>query len=130
MSHALLGVDVDADRAVAQARHVTSLDGVDEATLLHVFTGDNEVGASVNQIGSVRRAREHLEDEGVAVTLREASGDPADEILAAADDVDPDLLAVSGRGRTPAGKAVFGSVSQEVLLRSARPVLYCPVEDA
>ena len=129
MSHALLAVNADADRAVAQARHVTAVDGVDRATLLHVFTGDNEAGASVNQVAAVRRAREHIEGADVEVTLREASGDPADEILVAADDVDPDLLVVSGRGRSPTGKAVFGSVSQAVLLRSDRPVLYCPVDD-
>lgn len=126
MYEALLAVDRDEERATAQARAVADLPGTDEvrATLLHVF-GENPTGASVGQVAAVRRARERLREAGVAVELRETSGDPAEEILDAADDLDADVVVVGGRKRTPAGKVLFGSVTQGVVLGTDRPVLVC-----
>lgn len=131
MYEVLLPVDDNTERAVSQARSVTDLplEGDVHATVLHVFTGDNPSGASVSQVGAARRARDHLEDHGVAVTLEESSGHPADEVLDAAADLDVDLITVAGRRRSPAGKALMGSVSQEVLLGADRPVLFCPDVD-
>jgi nucleotide-binding universal stress UspA family protein len=127
----VLPVDDSTDRAVEQATAVTDLPvgGDVRATVLHVFTGDNPTGASVSQVAAARRARERLEDHGVEVTLRESSGDPAEEILDAAAELDVDLLTVAGRGRSPAGKALMGSVSQKVLLGADRPVLFCPDDE-
>lgn len=50
-------------------------------------------------------------------------GDPGEEILALAERLDPRYLVVGGRKRTPAGKAIFGSVTQRVILDSERPVV-------
>ena len=129
MYEVLIGIDNGADRrAVAQAEAVADLPhAADEtkATLCHVFR-DNPEGASVHQLSAVRRARETLEEAGVTCVHYEASGDPADELLAAADDVDPNAICVSGRKRRPSGKAVFGSVTQDVILGSDRPVLAVP----
>lgn len=50
-------------------------------------------------------------------------GDPADEIVAYAAEVDARYVVVGGRPRSPVGKAVFGSVSQSVLLEADCPVL-------
>lgn len=50
-------------------------------------------------------------------------GDPADEIVAYADEVDARYIVVSARKRSPAGKALFGSVTQSVLLNAGRPVV-------
>lgn len=129
MYEVLIGIDKTADeRAVAQAEAVADLPhAADEtkATLCHVFR-DNPEGASVHQISAVRRARETLEAAGVTCVHYEASGDPADELLAAAADVDANAICVSGRKRRPSGKAVFGSVSQDVILGSDRPVLAVP----
>jgi nucleotide-binding universal stress UspA family protein len=129
MYEVLIGIDNGADRrAVAQAEAVADLPhAADEtkATLCHVFR-DNPEGASVHQLSAVRRARETLEESGVTCVHYEASGDPADELLAAAADVDPNAICVSGRKRRPSGKAVFGSVTQDVILGSDRPVLAVP----
>ena len=125
----LIGLDNAADeRAVAQAEAIADLPhAADETTahLCHVFQ-DNPEGASVNQISAVRRARETLEAAGVDCVHYEASGDPADELLAAAKAVDANAICVSGRRRRPTGKAVFGSVTQDVVLGSDRPVLVVP----
>jgi len=131
MYEVLLGLDDDADRAVGQARTVANLPHAGDsvrATLLHVFT-ENTSGASVTQIGSVRRARERLEEAGVEVALTEESGDPAERILDVAADRDVDMIAVAGRRRSPTGKALFGSVTQSVILEADRPVVVCHRED-
>lgn len=50
-------------------------------------------------------------------------GDPADRIVNYADDVDARYIVVSGRKRSPAGKALFGSTSQSVFLHAECPVV-------
>ncbi|VTT85825.1 Universal stress protein [Halorubrum sp. DM2] len=129
MYDVLLGIGLDDEaRATAQAAAVTDLPAAaDEVTahLCHVFR-DNPEGASVHQLGTVRRAREVLEDVGVECVHYEASGDPADELLVAAADVDADAICVSGRKRSPTGKAVFGSTTQALVLNADRPVLTVP----
>lgn len=132
MYHVLLGVALDDEsRAIAQANAVTDLPGDPSdvtAHLCHVFQ-DNPEGASVHQLGTVRRAREVLEAAGVTCAHYEASGDPGEELISAAEDVDADLICVSGRKRSPAGKAVFGSTTQTVVLNADRPVLAVPGPD-
>lgn len=126
MYDVLLAIDADADRALAQAEAVTDLPGDPSdlhAVLLHVFTGDTG-GASVHQLDSIRRAKEHLEDAGAAVTLAEDSGEPEDLVLRVARERDVDLVTVAGRRRSPASKAIMGSVAQAVLLNADRPVLF------
>jgi len=129
MYEVLIGIDNATDsRAVAQAEAVADLPhAADEtkATLCHVFR-DNPEGASVHQLSAVRRARETLEAAGVTCVHYEASGEPADELLSAAADIDANAICVSGRQRRPSGKAVFGSVTQDVILGSDRPVFAVP----
>ncbi|MEF8774638.1 MAG: universal stress protein [Halobacteriales archaeon] len=132
MYEVLLALDGDEDRARTLAHAVTDLpeDPANvRAVLFHVFTGDNPNNASVHQVASVRRARDQLEAAGAEVVLDESSGPPAREILAAAGEHDVDLVTVAGRQRSPAGKALLGSVSQEVLLGSERPVLFVGERD-
>lgn len=126
MYEVLLAIDESEERALAQAEAVAALAedrGDVNAVLLHVFT-DNPNGASVHRVGAVRRARERLEAADVAVELAETSGDPAEQIIAHARERDADLVSVAGRKRSPAGKVLLGSVSQEVLLGTERPVLF------
>jgi len=125
MYEILVPVDRDEPRALSQAETVSGLPHAAEAirvTLLHVFT-DNEEGASVNQVGSVREAQDRLREAGIEVDLAEQSGDPAAEILDYADEADVDLICLAGRKRTPAGKVLFGSVTQSVILGTEKAVL-------
>jgi len=92
--------------------------------LLHVFD-DNPGGASVKQVEAVREAKSRLESLGVSVELLESSGDPAAQILSHAAEHDVDQISVGGRKRSPAGKALFGSVTQQVILGTDLPVLVC-----
>lgn len=50
-------------------------------------------------------------------------GEPTEQILAVSEDLDARYLVVGGRKRSPTGKALFGSVTQSVLLNSSRPVV-------
>jgi nucleotide-binding universal stress UspA family protein len=125
MYDVVVGVDDNKQRAVSCARAAADLPGdasEKRITLIHSFT-DNPSGASATQLGSVREATEILEEHGIDVRVTESSGDPADQILDAAKNKDADLIVVSGRKRSPTGKALFGSVTQSVILSADRPVM-------
>lgn len=125
MYRVLLAVDENEGRAEACARAVTDLPGEPdelEVRILHSFT-ENPAGASATQVESVRVARDYLEEHGVPYEIDESSGDPADIVQEVADDMDADMIVLAGRKRSPAGKAIFGSVTQEVILNSTRNVL-------
>jgi nucleotide-binding universal stress UspA family protein len=127
MVRLLVALDDDLSQARAQINAVESMvetaDGA-EAYLLHVFD-DNPEGASVHQVEAVRETKDRLEAAGVTVEFLESSGDPAGEILRYAEEYDVDQICVGGRKRTPAGKALFGSVTQDVILGTHCPVLVC-----
>lgn len=124
MYEIVAGVDRSEARAVAQAETIAALPhtGSVHVTILHDFT-DNPEGASVSQVASVRRARDILEAADVDVTLEESSGDPGQAIVDLADEQDADLICLAGRKRSPTGKALFGSVTQDVFLATDRPIL-------
>lgn len=121
----LLAVDMDTDAARHAANAVSNLPGDHtdvKVFVLYCFT-DNPQGASATQVAGVRAAVEELEQAGLTTQIVESSGEPADEIRQQADELDADLIVVGGRKRSPAGKALFGSVSQSVILQSDRPVM-------
>lgn len=130
MKDVLLGIDQSVDRAIVQAETVLDLFETDniQVYLLHDFE-DNPEGASVVQVDAVKRAQELFESAGVPVELREGSGDPAESIIATADQLDADAVCIAGRKRSPAGKMLFGSVSQSVILNTERPVLICSASE-
>ncbi|WP_336337551.1 universal stress protein [Haloarcula brevis] len=131
MYEIVAGIDKSEARGTAIAEAITEIPmdaSQVRVTLLHDFE-ENPEGASVDQVSSVRRAREVLEDAGVEVTLEESSGEPADAILRLADEQDADMVVVAGRKRTPTGKVLFGSVTQSVILGTDRSVLVCSGEE-
>lgn len=92
-----------------------------------------EVGAiapvEIAERGRARAAEAALEaaaaalgGAGVAVTLHEATGDPAREILAAAEARHCDGIVVGRRGLGKIAALVLGSVSAQVARESALPV--------
>jgi nucleotide-binding universal stress UspA family protein len=75
-------------------------------------------------------ATDRLGDEPGLIGRAIESGDPAEEILAAADERDVDQLVLGIRQRNPTGKLVFGSAVQDVLLSTTLPVATVPLGDA
>lgn len=137
MYEILLAVDNDESNAERAAEAVRSLPGHAEdvhVVLLNVFeefdvTGEGGRVSSDDLFDpddipeSVSVAVDVLEQSGLDADVRREHGDPAEQIIALADEIDADLIALSGRKRTPAGKALFGSVVQSVLLSADREVL-------
>ncbi|MFC6837948.1 universal stress protein [Halomarina ordinaria] len=142
MYRIVIPVDDDETRATAAARFVTALgdeSGLDadlgdvSVSIVNVF----KEFQAIDDGGNVRSkdlydetefpesavvVRDRLEEAGVAAELVRRHGDPADEIVDYAESIDADVVVVSGRDRSPVGKAVFGSVTQDVILKSQRPV--------
>lgn len=105
--------------------------GVAEATrdgeplvVVNVTRGDAYVDTRYagDEASSALRAR--LDALPLPAELRQSmSGDVAEEILAVADEVDPRVVVVGVRRRTPLGKLVMGSVAQRLILDAECPVL-------
>lgn len=67
---------------------------------------------------------ETLENEDISYEILGEIGTEGEQILRKIEDLDADLLYISGRGRSPTGKAVFGSTSHRILMNSSCPVLF------
>ena len=68
-------------------------------------------------------------DADVDVTTEIRQGNPADEILAVADERDADLVVMGTHGSDPT-RNMLGSVSQKVVTLSSAPVLTVDIADA
>jgi nucleotide-binding universal stress UspA family protein len=126
MKTILLCIDTDVERAKAQVESITALPlKTDELEIVvyHVFRGSDE--PDVKRLKSVMEATKRLESEGFTVKTRQSSGDTARNILQMAEELDVDSISIAGRKRSPTGKALFGSITQDVVLESDRPVLLC-----
>jgi nucleotide-binding universal stress UspA family protein len=66
-----------------------------------------------------------LHDVGVEHEVRQLvrGVDPAEDLIAVAEEVDADLIVIGLRRRTPVGKLIMGSNAQSILLDAACPVL-------
>jgi nucleotide-binding universal stress UspA family protein len=69
------------------------------------------------------RTQQQLIDKGLKVTYTVEEGDPSRAIVEKAKQTGSGLIAMSTHGRTGLGRALLGSVSDEVLRTSGLPVL-------
>lgn len=126
MSKILFAIDDDKERVGRQIQTIISdlpMRREDiSVTVLHVFT-DNPAGASIAQFQTARFAEDELKAADIDVELVGRSGDPPAEIIGCADETGADLICLAGRKRSPTGKALFGSVTQDVILTTELPVL-------
>jgi nucleotide-binding universal stress UspA family protein len=125
MASILVSVDTNVSRAKKQVESITTLplDPTEtEIVLYHVFRVDDE-GADAADLKSVSSAADHLENAGFDVQISQSSGDTVRNVLNKAEEIDADIISLAGRRRSPAGKALFGSVTQDVALKSDRTLL-------
>jgi nucleotide-binding universal stress UspA family protein len=105
------------ERAIEEARHIVINSQKGGASL--------DVDDAVEIDTSMNGAHEHLHNTGVEHEVRQLvrGADPAEDLIAVAQEVDADLIVIGLRRRTPVGKLIMGSNAQTVLLDSPVPVL-------
>ncbi len=137
----LVGVDFSpsSDRALAQAVRFASRVG-GRLEIVHVAPssleapielyrrGPRDDRALTTAEGALSDCVSWALDEAVPARAHLRMGRAADGMLAVADELTSDLIVVGSHGRGAIGKTFLGSVSDELLRRSARPVLVVPPE--
>ncbi len=92
-------------------------------------TNDTSREARRNQVEQVtERACEDLARVGLVATSELREGDPADELIRAANEDDADMIVVGSRGLSALSRLALGSVARKVLLHT--PVSVLVVRDA
>jgi nucleotide-binding universal stress UspA family protein len=133
----------DEKRAAALIEAVADVAGPTGATvvLAHVFDEDefetlrerlkdrpSEDPIKPDQVArrntTIRAFVDGFEDAGIKPEIRGAVGPRADTVVALADEHGADRIVIGGRERSPAGKAIFGSTAQEILLSAPCPVTF------
>ena len=137
MFRVLLSVDSNIEHGMHAAKLVTNLPGPSdqlEVTILNIQSEINATGAGIETTDSKDRFDEDKYPEAVRETERfllensistdkiRRYGDPSKEILDVAAEIEADRIILSGGKRSPAGKMIFGSTIQSVLLDSDIPV--------
>ena len=134
MYQIVVPVDNDVSRAVAQAQYVANLPGKMEdisVTVAHAYDDRNSSSGDRlpdEESSGVTKAVNHLSETGVSVATRELYDPVAESITDLATELNADKIVISGRKRSPTGKALFGSVTQSVILNSEIPVTVVPAE--
>jgi nucleotide-binding universal stress UspA family protein len=114
------------DHAVAEAKlRGTGL------LVINSTAGDAYSDARFARSGEIEDLQTSLASSGVEFEVRQPVGvDAAEELLGAMDRPDADLLVIGIRHRSPVGKLLLGSVSQQLILECPKPVLTVkPPED-
>ncbi|WP_066897891.1 universal stress protein [Mycolicibacterium houstonense] len=92
--------------------------------VINSTSGEAYVDARFARAGQIHDVEERLRECGVPFELRQPVGvDAATELLDAMDGADAELLVIGIRHRSPVGKLLLGSVSQQLLLECPKPVL-------
>jgi nucleotide-binding universal stress UspA family protein len=123
-------VDGPEDASIVEQGEALATAFNDDLHVVHVLSRDeieDSTGVEGGDVTALERAEkraaeiaEEVTDEFVAVGR---IGRPAKELEDYVESIEGRYLVVGGRRRTPIGKALFGSVSQSVLLNVDIPVV-------
>jgi len=123
----MIVVGYSADRfGTAALEHAIAEAKLRDTTLLVInpTKGDAYTDPAFAQEGQIDDVERHLNECGVQFELTQPVGaDIADELLKAMDRDEAELLVIGIRHRSPVGKLLLGSVSQQLLLECCKPVL-------
>jgi nucleotide-binding universal stress UspA family protein len=127
-----------AQEVLDQVKTLARMDGAEiclmRAVLVHTFPGTDP---TKRQVEVVREAETYLqglqkslEEEGFRVSSHVCYGHEVEEILEDAHLLDVDLVAMATHGRTGLARWAMGSISEQVVRHSDKPVLLLNVERA
>jgi nucleotide-binding universal stress UspA family protein len=123
----MIVVGYTADRfGKAALEHAIAEAKLRETNLLVINStrGDALADPAFAREGEVHDVEERLNTCGVEFELTQPVGvDTVDELLKAMGRADAQLLVIGIRHRSPVGKLLLGSVSQQLLLECPKPVL-------
>ena len=73
----------------------------------------------------LRRIQGELDEEGLEHEVRQLvrGNEPAEDLIAVAEEENADFIVIGLRRRTPVGKLILGSNAQRILLNASCPVL-------
>ena len=73
----------------------------------------------------LRRIQGELDEEGLEQEVRQLvrGNEPAEDLIAVAEEENADFIVIGLRRRTPVGKLILGSNAQRILLDASCPVL-------
>ncbi len=98
--------------------------------VINSTAGDSYTDARFAKAAEVEDLQTRLATCGVVFELRQPVGvDAAEELLTAMDHPEADLLVIGIRHRSPVGKLLLGSVSQQLILECRKPVLAVKPDD-
>jgi len=102
-----------------------------------VVVNSNRGGAHLDQQEAAEHERElaevraQLDADGIPHEVRQLVRglDPADDLIAVAEETAADFIVIGLRRRTPVGKLILGSNAQRILLEAPCPVLAVKAEE-
>jgi nucleotide-binding universal stress UspA family protein len=77
------------------------------------------------------QVRTELDADGLEHEVRQLvrGNEPADDLIAVAEEINADFIVIGLRRRTPVGKLIMGSNAQRILLEAPCPVLAVKAEE-
>ena len=89
---------------------------------------DKEAAQHEQELAEVRA---ELDKEGIEHEVRQLvrGNEPADDLIAVAEEIGADFIVIGLRRRTPVGKLIMGSNAQRILLEAPCPVLAVKAEE-
>lgn len=136
VEHVLIAVEDNRERMEPVIKHATEIVDALSArvTLFHVYRPDefesllearNLDSADPSEFAmdnaAMGEAARMLKDADIEFSVAAATGEPSEQIIAYVEANEIDHVFVGGRDRSPAGKAILGSVSQSVILNCDVP---------
>jgi nucleotide-binding universal stress UspA family protein len=115
------------DRAVAEAKLRTQpLVVINSDRGGSGFTGEH----AAEQEQALQGVKDEMADAGIEVDVRGLvrGKEPAEDLIAVAEETNAELIVIGLRRRTPVGKLILGSNAQRVLLDAPCPVLAVKAE--
>jgi nucleotide-binding universal stress UspA family protein len=114
----------DYGRAALEYGIAEAVSGKEQLVVVNVTRGDALVDSRYAGSSDAAAVRARLSSLPVEAEFRQAmDSDVAGELLSAASSLEPRILVVGIRRRTPMGKLIMGSVAQRLILDADCPVV-------